>query len=49
MTPLLQHQRGQGLVEYALTLALVALVVLLILTLFGPAVGNIYSNVIHII
>lgn len=36
---------GQGLVEYALILSLVAIVVLVILSLFGPSIGNIFSNV----
>jgi Flp pilus assembly pilin Flp len=36
---------GQGLVEYALILALVGVVVLVILALFGPSIGNIFSNV----
>jgi pilus assembly protein Flp/PilA len=38
--------RAQGLVEYALILMLVALVVLVMLAIFGPAVGNMYSEVI---
>ena len=36
---------GQGLVEYALILIMVAIVVIVILALFGPAVGNIFSNI----
>jgi pilus assembly protein Flp/PilA len=39
-------ERGQGLVEYALILVLVAVVVIVILALLGPAIGNIFSNVI---
>jgi pilus assembly protein Flp/PilA len=39
------HQRGQGLVEYALIIALVAVVVIGILILLGPAIGNIFSNI----
>ena len=38
--------RAQGLVEYALILMLVALIVIVMVALFGPAVGNMYSNVI---
>ena len=38
--------KGQGLVEYALILILVALVVIVILAIFGPAVGNAFSNVV---
>ncbi|NOR83497.1 MAG: pilus assembly protein [Ardenticatenales bacterium] len=37
---------GQGLVEYALILMLVALVVISLLLIFGPAVGNMFSNVV---
>jgi len=39
-------EEGQGLVEYALILVLVALVVIVILLLLGPAVGNVFSNVV---
>ena len=42
-----RHQEGQGLVEYALILVLVAVVVIVILALLGPAIGNIFSNVIN--
>ena len=38
-------EKGQGLVEYALILLLVALVVIVMLALFGPAVGNMFSTV----
>jgi pilus assembly protein Flp/PilA len=38
-------QRGQGLVEYALILALVAIVVIGILILLGPAIGSIFSQI----
>lgn len=37
---------GQGLVEYALILVLVAVVVILVLALLGPALGNIFSNIV---
>jgi pilus assembly protein Flp/PilA len=39
-------ERGQGLVEYALLLALIVLVVLVILMLFGPEIGNVFSNIV---
>jgi pilus assembly protein Flp/PilA len=42
----LPHAEGQGLVEYALILVLVALVVIVILFLLGPAIGNTYSNIV---
>jgi pilus assembly protein Flp/PilA len=38
-------QEGQGLVEYALVIVLVAVVVIATLALIGPAIGNIFSNV----
>ena len=41
------REEGQGLVEYALILVLVAVVVIVILALLGPAIGNIFSNVIN--
>ena len=44
--PMQNHLRAQGLLEYALILVLVAIVVLVILAVMGPAVGNMYSNVI---
>jgi len=40
------HGSGQGLVEYALILMLVAIIVIVILALLGPAVGNMFSNVV---
>lgn len=40
-------QNGQGLVEYALILVLVAVVVIAILTLLGPQVGNVFSRVVN--
>lgn len=42
----LPRDEGQGLVEYALILALVALVVIVVLITFGPVLGNVFSNII---
>jgi len=39
------REKGQGLVEYALILVLVAVVVIAILTLLGPAIGNVFSTI----
>jgi pilus assembly protein Flp/PilA len=36
---------GQGLVEYALILAMVAIVVFAVLMLLGPVVGNVFSAI----
>jgi Flp pilus assembly pilin Flp len=38
--------QGQGLSEYALLILLVGLVVIILLTIFGLAVGNMFSNII---
>lgn len=40
-------ERGQGLVEYALILVLVAVVVIVILSLLGPAIGEVFSNIVN--
>lgn len=40
-------EKGQGLVEYALILVLVAVVVIAVLTLLGPIVGNVFSQIIN--
>jgi len=37
--------RGQGLVEYALIIALVAVVVIATLILLGPQIKNIFQNI----
>jgi pilus assembly protein Flp/PilA len=42
----LPREEGQGLVEYALILVLVAIVVIAILLLLGPVVGNVFSNIV---
>ncbi len=46
MKKLIRSEKGQGLVEYALILVLVAIVVLAVLLLLGPTVGNVFSNVV---
>ena len=40
-----QKEEGQGLVEYALILFLVAVVVIAILILLGPQIGSVFSAV----
>jgi pilus assembly protein Flp/PilA len=39
------QERGQGLVEYAIILVLVAVVVIAVMRLIGPRVGNIFSTI----
>lgn len=38
-------ETGQGLVEYAIILSLVALIVIAVLWLLGPRIGNSYSSI----
>ncbi len=44
-----KDNRGQGLVEYALILALVAIVVIVILVLLGPAIANVFSSIMTLL
>ncbi len=41
------ENKAQGLVEYAMIMMLVVLIILVVLVLLGPAVGNMYSNVVY--
>jgi pilus assembly protein Flp/PilA len=41
----LSSEAGQGLMEYGLVLVLVAVVIVAVLTLLGPQIGNMYSRV----
>ncbi len=41
----LPQEEGQGLVEYALILVLITIVVLAILIILGPQIGNVFSRV----
>lgn len=38
-------EKGQGLVEYALILVLVAVVVIAVLTVLGPIIGNVFTKI----
>ena len=38
-------ERGQGLVEYAIILAFVAIVVISVVRLLGPRIGNTFSTI----
>jgi pilus assembly protein Flp/PilA len=37
---------GQGLVEYSLILLLIAIVLIVILTVYGTELADVYSNII---
>jgi pilus assembly protein Flp/PilA len=39
------EEKGQGLVEYAIILAFVAIVVIAIMKLIGPTIGNTFSTI----
>ena len=39
-------EKGQGLVEYALILVLIAVVVIAVLVILGPIIGNVFSTII---
>jgi len=41
------RDQGQSILEYALILILVAIIVIIVIYLFGPAIGNLYSNIIQ--
>ena len=41
----LPQEKGQGLVEYALILVLVAIIVIAILAILGPQIGNVFSRI----
>lgn len=38
-------EKGQGLVEYAIILALVAIVVIAVMRMLGPTIGNTFSTI----
>ena len=40
-------ESGQGMVEYALILVLIAVVVIVVLTTLGHRVNNVFSNISH--
>ena len=39
------QEKGQGLVEYALILVLIAVVVIVVLRLLGPQIAGIFSRI----
>jgi pilus assembly protein Flp/PilA len=42
----MNREGGQGLVEYAFIMLLVAIMVIVVLALLGPSVGNLYSSIV---
>jgi pilus assembly protein Flp/PilA len=39
------NEKGQGMVEQALLLVLVAIVVIAVLMVMGPTIGNVFSSI----
>lgn len=46
---IISKNKGQGFVEYALIMLLVAMAVIVVLAILGPAIGSIFSNAIPLI
>lgn len=40
-------ESGQGLVEYALILALIAIVVIAVISLLGSDISNVFQNIVN--
>jgi len=38
---------GQGLVEYALILLFIAIAIIIVLTIFGTELADVYSNIVE--
>lgn len=38
--------KGQGLLEYAMLIVLVAVVVIILIAILGTSVGNLFSNIV---
>ncbi len=43
----MDRDTGQGLVEYSLILLFIALAIILILSIFGTELADVYSNIIE--
>lgn len=39
------YEKGQGIVEYALIVTLIAIVVILAMNFLGPTIGNVFSDI----
>jgi len=42
-----RHEKGQSLLEYALIFILVVIVVIIVIYLFGPALSNLYRQIVE--
>lgn len=41
----IREERGQGLAEYALLFAFVVIILIILVTIFGTQVGNLFSKI----
>ncbi len=41
----LKSEKGQGLVEYGLLIVLIGILVLVVLTVLGPIIGNAFTEI----
>jgi pilus assembly protein Flp/PilA len=41
-----RSERGQGLMEYGMIIVIIAVLVMLLLVVLGPATGNLFSNTV---
>lgn len=39
------NNKGAGLIEYTVLLVFIAIIVIITLAWFGPAIGNVFSNI----
>lgn len=39
------YEKGQGLVEYALIIVLIAILVILAMTFMSPSLGNVFTSI----
>ena len=47
LSAILKEEKGQGMVEYALIIGLVAVVVIAVLALLGPAIAAKFQEIIN--
>ncbi len=45
LAQLKQHEEGQGLIEYALIVLLIAIVVIVVLTAVGTEINGVFDNI----
>ena len=43
----IESEQGQGLAEYGMVIVLAAIVVVAIVTILGPQIGNVYSRITY--